>query len=78
MADHRKFIFVCTGSDCKKSGCKELTKELKRLINNEENKGQYKIVKTKCMDFCKTGPVVVMDQKILKKAKKEQLPRFLK
>jgi NADH-quinone oxidoreductase subunit F len=68
MPPYRKFIFVCTGSDCKKAGCKKLQKEIKDLIASEDHKGQYKIVKTKCMDFCKSGPIVVVNNEVMKKA----------
>lgn len=68
MATYRKFIFICIGSDCKKAGCKKLQKEMKDLITSEDHKGQYKIIQTKCMDFCKSGPVVVLNNEVLKKA----------
>jgi len=68
MATHRKFIFVCNGSDCKKEGCKNLQHEIKDLIKSDGYRGKYKIVKTKCMDFCKSAPVVVVNNEVTKKA----------
>jgi len=73
MGRYRKFIFVCTGSDCKKNGCKDLIKEAKDLIKLEDHKGQYKLVKTKCMDFCKTGPIMVINNEVIKKGNKEKM-----
>jgi NADH-quinone oxidoreductase subunit F len=68
MGNHRKFIFVCNGSDCKGEGCKDLGKEIKELIQSGHNKGKYKIIKTKCMDFCKSAPVVIYHGEVIKKA----------
>ncbi|WP_158859946.1 (2Fe-2S) ferredoxin domain-containing protein [Lunatibacter salilacus] len=67
MATYRKFIFVCTGSDCKKNGCKTLLKEMGQLLKTDPHKGKWKIVKTKCMDFCKSGPVAVISNELIKK-----------
>ena len=77
MATYRKFIFICNGSDCKKAGCKKLQKEMKDLITSEDHKGQYKIIQTKCMDFCKSGPVVVLNNEVLKKADAGDLKKKL-
>lgn len=68
MATYRKFIFICSGSDCKKEGCKKLQNEVKELVKSEDHKGKYKIIKTKCMDFCKSAPVVVVSNEVVKKA----------
>lgn len=68
MGTHRKFIFICNGSDCKKEGCKSLLHEIKDLIKSDDHKGKYKIIKTKCMDFCKSAPAVVVNNEVIKKA----------
>jgi NADH:ubiquinone oxidoreductase subunit E len=68
MASYRKFIFICNGSDCKEEGCKKLQHEIKDLLKSEDHKGKYKIIKTKCMDFCKSAPVVVYHNEVIKKA----------
>ena len=73
MPENRKFIFVCTGSDCKDNGCRGLLNEIKDLSKKDPYKGQYRIVKTKCMDFCKTGPVVVIKDEVIKKANLEKV-----
>ncbi|WP_291783062.1 (2Fe-2S) ferredoxin domain-containing protein [Cecembia sp.] len=68
MPTYRRFIFVCNGSDCKKEGCKKLQGEIKDLIKSEDYKGKFKIIKTKCMDFCKSAPLVVINNEVLKRA----------
>lgn len=68
MATYRKFIFICNGSDCKKEGCKKLQHEVRELVKSDDHKGKYKIVKTKCMDFCKSAPIVVINNEVVKKA----------
>ncbi|WP_143960656.1 (2Fe-2S) ferredoxin domain-containing protein [Litoribacter populi] len=68
MAEQRDFIFVCTGSDCKSGGCKKLLSELKEMTKFPSYRGRFKIIKTKCMDFCKTGPMVIYKEEVVKKA----------
>ncbi|SHN13388.1 Thioredoxin-like [2Fe-2S] ferredoxin [Cyclobacterium lianum] len=77
MKKRRKFIFVCTGSDCKANGARDFTDKIKRTINEAPYKGKFKLVKTKCMDCCKTGPVAVVDDQLVKKADMEQLTSLL-
>lgn len=77
MAAYRKFIFICNGSDCKKEGCKKLQHEVKDLVKSEDHKGKYKIVKTKCMDFCKSAPIVVINNEVVKKADIHSLKKKL-
>ncbi len=78
MKAHRKLIFVCTGSDCKKSGSKTLCKELKSQLEEKGLKGKFQLIKTKCMDRCKTAPMVILDDHFIKKAKADQLAEKLK
>ncbi len=77
MSTFRKFIFVCSGSDCKKGGCKKLESELKDLIRSTDHRGKYKIIRTKCMDFCKSGPIVVINNEVLKKPDMDDVERKL-
>lgn len=46
-------VFVCTGSDCKKRGGKELYKALKDLKGIEA-------IRIECTDRCKFAPVCVI------------------
>lgn len=78
MKAHRKLIFVCTGSDCKKSGAKSLLKDLKELTLDKGLKGKCQLIKTKCMDRCKSAPMVILEDHFIKKAKTEQLLEKLK
>lgn len=73
MESKRKFIFICSGSDCKKSGSKNLNKEIGNELNSKELKGQCKLIKTKCMDFCKSAPIVIVGNHICKKATLEKV-----
>jgi NADH:ubiquinone oxidoreductase subunit E len=77
MPTYRKFIFVCHGSDCKREGCKKLQSDLKDLVKQSEHKGKYKIIKTKCMDFCKSAPTVVINNEVIKKADLDAVERKL-
>lgn len=77
MATYRRFIFVCNGSDCKKEGCKKLQSDIKDLVRSENYKGKFKLIKTKCMDFCKSAPVVVINNEVLKRGSVEKLKEKL-
>lgn len=77
MATYRRFIFVCNGSDCKKEGCKKLQSDIKELIKSEDYKGKFKIIKTKCMDFCKSAPLVVINNEVLKKVNLQDIKKKL-
>ncbi|MGY6743430.1 MAG: NAD(P)H-dependent oxidoreductase subunit E [Cecembia sp.] len=77
MATYRRFIFVCNGSDCKKEGCKKLQSDIKDLIKSEDYKGKFKIIKTKCMDFCKSAPLVVINNEVLKRANLSDIKKKL-
>ncbi len=68
MKLNRKLVFVCTGSDCKKCGSKSLYKELKVSIKQPDLKGDVKLIKTKCLDMCKSGPMVIVEDQFLKKS----------
>lgn len=73
MESKRKLIFICGGSDCKKSGSKILKKEIGNELSSKELKGQCKLIKTKCMDFCKSAPVVIVGEYVCKKATLEKV-----
>jgi NADH:ubiquinone oxidoreductase subunit E len=57
----KQYIFVCNGKDCLKNGAKTLRKELEREIRSRKLKKNYQIVDTRCMDHCKEGPSLVVD-----------------
>jgi NADH:ubiquinone oxidoreductase subunit E len=68
MRISRKLVFLCMGSDCKKGGSKKIRKELKEAAQNGSLKGHCKFFQTKCMDLCKSAPVVIVDGHFCKKA----------
>ncbi|WP_439483863.1 (2Fe-2S) ferredoxin domain-containing protein [Cyclobacterium plantarum] len=78
MKKRRKFIFVCSGSDCKSNGAKNFAGKIKQILNEGEFRGKFKMVKTKCMDCCKSGPVAVVNNQLIKKADLDQLISELK
>lgn len=63
------YIFVCTGKSCKKNGSKLLLKQLKE---QKKEKG-LKVVKTKCMDHCKKGPNVIVNNMLYHHASIEEI-----
>jgi NADH:ubiquinone oxidoreductase subunit E len=78
MQIKRELIFVCTGSECKKSGAKNLCKELKDAINQVPLKGQCKLIKTKCMDMCKSAPMAIVTDQYCKNTNSSKVLKLLK
>jgi NADH:ubiquinone oxidoreductase subunit E len=68
MKINRQLVFVCSGSDCKEAGSKRLRKDLKEAVHAAGLKGQCKFFQTKCMDMCKTAPMVIVGDHFCKKA----------
>lgn len=58
------FVFVCLGKDCKKAGVEELYKHYKKLKSLPGSKIRMKVIKTKCIDYCKKAPVLVANNAI--------------
>ncbi len=50
-------IYICTGSDCRENGSKDIGKKFKKLIKDHDLKGKIEIIKTDCTDRCKIAPV---------------------
>ena len=78
MKHQRELIFFCTGSDCKKSGGKSILKEFKEECDHGPLKGKLKLIKTKCLDMCKSAPVVIVGDQFCKKATAEKVLEKLK
>jgi NADH:ubiquinone oxidoreductase subunit E len=77
MKERKKFIFVCSGKDCKKNGAGYFSKTIKNAMGEVNFKGKFKLVKSNCMDCCKSGPVAVMGQQLIKKGDVEKLVDIL-
>ncbi|NVK51168.1 MAG: (2Fe-2S) ferredoxin domain-containing protein [Cyclobacteriaceae bacterium] len=73
MNSKRELVFLCTGSDCKKAGAKQLRKELKENLKSGSLKGRCKLIETKCMDMCKSAPVVIVGDHFCKKTDSEKV-----
>lgn len=78
MEYRRRLIFVCEGSDCKKEDSKGLRKSLEKELSSGEFKGQCKLIRTKCMDFCKSAPVVIIGDHVSKKTNLKKVIEQLK
>lgn len=78
MRYNRKLVFICTGSDCKKEGSKKIKKELKEAATEGTLKGHCKFFETKCMDMCKSAPVVIVDGYFCKKTESKKIMEQIK
>lgn len=75
--DERTYIFVCSGSDCKKKGCKEIVKILKDQIKSKKAGRKFKVIKTKCMDQCKRAPNLIVDNNMCHKVEAEDIKELI-
>ncbi|GAA0879951.1 hypothetical protein GCM10009119_29210 [Algoriphagus jejuensis] len=78
MKFNRRLVFICGGSDCKKAGSKRIRKELKEAATEGGLKGHCKFFQTKCMDMCKSAPVVIVDGYFCKKADMKSVAEQIK
>ena len=77
MKPRRKYIFICNGKDCKKNDSKSFSSSLKQAVSIAPLKGNFKLVKTKCMDCRKSGPIAVYNNQLVKKGDTDKLIQFL-
>lgn len=73
MKHRRELVFVCMGSDCKKAGAKCLHKDLKESFRKEPFKGNCKLIQTKCLDHCKSAPLVIIENHFHKKTSADKI-----
>ena len=71
-------VCICQGKDCREKGSKELFKYLHKSMK-EKGVRHKKIllVKTKCLDHCKNGPVAIINNKIITRFRKEDASGML-
>jgi NADH:ubiquinone oxidoreductase subunit E len=77
MKPRKKYIFICNGKDCKKNDSQSFSLSIKQAMNKAPLKGNFKLVKTKCMDCCKSGPIAVYNNQLIKKGDSDKLIQFL-
>lgn len=71
--DKKNYIFICTGSDCKKNGSKKLISAVSDHLKAQKLKSSVKIIKTKCLDHCKKGPNAIIDNCLHHKVKEQEI-----
>ncbi|WP_188461239.1 NAD(P)H-dependent oxidoreductase subunit E [Marivirga lumbricoides] len=74
----QKFIFICSAKSCSKNGSEEVKSALKAYIKSNGLKKEALIVKTKCMDFCKSGPNVVSNGQLYHKVSVKEAKEILR
>ena len=82
MAQHAEGIqhtvVVCTGSDCRKKGARELKKAARDQLKKNGCADQAMVVEAKCCGLCKQAPVACVDgADWISKAKPKSLKREL-
>jgi len=72
-----RYYFVCTGKDCLKRGAKELLDSLEQELPTISQFNTV-VIKTKCIDLCKRGPLLVVDNVCYEKVDPKYLKKILK
>ncbi|MBK6267248.1 (2Fe-2S) ferredoxin domain-containing protein [Marivirga sp. S37H4] len=74
---NQKYIFICGSKDCQKNGSEQLKSALKELIKENNLKDEVRIIKTKCMDFCKSGPNLIVQDHLYHKVSSREAKAIL-
>ncbi len=62
--EYEGIICVCTGKKCKKKGSKEIFKAFRESIKGKNIDKSFLVIKTKCLDLCKIGPIVIQEGRL--------------
>jgi len=60
VRDYESHVLVCTGSDCKKRGAKEMRKAIKSEVRSEGLLGEVRLDSVGCLGLCKHGPNAIV------------------
>jgi NADH:ubiquinone oxidoreductase subunit E len=67
-------VIVCTGSDCRRKGARELLQAARRALKKGDAEDRTVVVKASCCGLCKQAPVACVDGgEWMAKAKPKQL-----
>ena len=70
IQDQKPYLFVCNGKDCSKKRTVEWDREIKRF------KKSHRVIKTSCLDHCKEGPNLVLDNIRYARVSSKDLPKL--
>lgn len=77
----KHIIKVCLGTACYLKGSKIILEELKNILGIEEGKstkdGLFHLEVVRCLGCCGLAPVIMIDDKVYGKVKKEDLAEIL-
>lgn len=69
-------VVVCTGSDCRRKGARDLKSTARRVLRKLGREESSIVVSARCCGLCEHAPVACVDgAEWLKKAKPKQLKR---
>jgi len=74
-------ISVCLGTVCYVKGANEILDEVKRILNIDMEEttsdGLFCIENTRCLGCCSLAPVMMINEKVYNKVKKEEVKNIL-
>lgn len=76
MKDYKAYeniICVCMGKNCKGNGGEEIFRTFRKSLKKGPPGKRTLLIKTKCFDLCKKGPVVVKDKHLFTRFSSEDV-----
>jgi NADP-reducing hydrogenase subunit HndC len=61
---YENVICVCLGKNCKGNGGDEIYRTFRKSLKKGPQGKRTLLIKTKCFDLCKKGPIVVKDKQL--------------
>ena len=68
-----ELICICMGKKCRKNGSREIYLSLRESLKKADLQSDSLLVKTKCLDRCKEGPVVIRENRIFTRFRLEKV-----
>jgi NADH:ubiquinone oxidoreductase subunit E len=68
MKERKKFdsiISVCSGKKCREKGSDVIFETFRKSIKEGNCSGKTLLIKRKCLDHCKNGPIVIKENTLI-------------
>lgn len=72
-----KYIFICTGRDCKRNGSKKIRKELLEKLKANGMKNDVQVIRTRCMGQCRFGPNIIFNNHLVNDVDEKDLDKLI-
>jgi NADH-quinone oxidoreductase subunit F len=60
-----ELICICMGKKCRKNGSDEIYRFFRETLKKADLRSDPLLIRTKCLDRCKEGPVIIRKNRII-------------